>query len=84
MSMFSAPLLRRLMKASAFLLLFAVTAQLPLQADPALACDSGTVADILGTTVRVRLTTHAMRTIEHNGGLDAFLLSTPNRNLPEA
>ena len=42
-------------------------------------------SDILGTTVRVRLTTHAIRTIEHNGGLDSFLLSTPNRDLaPEA
>ena len=41
------------------------------------------VSDILGTTVRVRLTTHAMRTIEHNGGLDSFLLGTPNRRLPE-
>ena len=40
-------------------------------------------SDILGTTVRVRLTTHAIRTIEHNGGLDSFLLGTPNRNLPE-
>ncbi len=42
------------------------------------------LSDILGTAVRVRLTTHALRTIEHNGGLDAFLMSTPNRNLPEA
>ncbi len=41
------------------------------------------VSDVLGTTVRVRVTTHAIRTIEHNGGLDAFLLSTPNRDLPE-
>ena len=40
------------------------------------------VSDILGTVVRVRLTTHAMRTIEHNGGLDSFLLGTPNRDLP--
>ena len=40
-------------------------------------------SDILGTTIRVRLTTHAMRTIEHNGGLDSFLLGTANRNLPE-
>ena len=40
------------------------------------------VSDILGTTIRVRLTTHAMRTIEHNGGLDSFLLGTPNRDLP--
>ena len=42
------------------------------------------LSDILGTAVRVRLTTHALRTIEHNGGLDSFLMSTPNRNLPEA
>ncbi len=41
------------------------------------------LSDILGTTIRLRLTTHAIRTIEHNGGLDAFLLGTPNRSLPE-
>jgi large subunit ribosomal protein L28 len=41
------------------------------------------LSDALGTSVRVRLTTHALRTIEHNGGLDAFLTTTPNRNLPE-
>ena len=40
------------------------------------------VSDILNVAVRVRLTTHAMRTIEHNGGLDSFLLTTPNRDLP--
>ena len=41
------------------------------------------MSDVLGTTVRLRLTTHAIRTIEHNGGLDAFLLGTPDRNLPD-
>ena len=41
------------------------------------------LSDVLGASIRVRLTTHAMRTIEHNGGLDSFLLTTPNRNLPE-
>ena len=40
------------------------------------------MSDILGAPIRVRLTTHAIRTIEHNGGLDAFLLKTPNRDLP--
>ena len=39
------------------------------------------MSDVLGAPVRVRLTTAAMRTIEHNGGLDQFLLTTPNRNL---
>ncbi len=42
------------------------------------------LSDVLGASIRVRLTTHALRTIEHNGGLDSFLMSTPNRNLPEA
>ena len=41
------------------------------------------ISDTLGTKVRVRLSTHGIRTVEHNGGLDAFLLNTPNRNLPE-
>ncbi len=41
------------------------------------------LSDVLGTSVRVRLTTHGLRTVEHNGGLDAFLLGTPNRSLPE-
>ena len=41
------------------------------------------LSDVLGASIRVRLTTHALRTIEHNGGLDAFLMTTPNRNLPE-
>ncbi len=40
-------------------------------------------SDVLNTQVRVRVSTRALRTIEHNGGLDAFLLGTPNRDLPE-
>jgi large subunit ribosomal protein L28 len=40
-------------------------------------------SDVLGASVQIRLTTNGIRTIEHNGGLDAFLLGTPDRNLPE-
>jgi large subunit ribosomal protein L28 len=40
-------------------------------------------SDVLATSVRLRLSTNGIRTIEHNGGLDAFLLSTPDRKLPE-
>ena len=40
-------------------------------------------SDVLAASVRIRLSTNGIRTIEHNGGLDAFLLGTPNRNLPE-
>ena len=39
-------------------------------------------SDILGTSVRLRISTNGIRTVEHNGGLDAFLLSTPDRRLP--
>ncbi|MCQ9154836.1 50S ribosomal protein L28 [Acidomonas methanolica] len=45
--------------------------------------DTTLLSDVLGTGVRLRLTTHGLRTIEHNGGLDAFLLGTPDRKLPE-
>src|SRR5690242_21429516 len=41
------------------------------------------LSDILGHSVRLRLSTNGLRTIEHNGGLDAFLLSTRDAKLPE-
>ncbi len=40
------------------------------------------LSDALGAPVRLRLSTRAIRTIEHNGGLDAYLLSTPDAKLP--
>ena len=40
------------------------------------------LSDALGTSVRLRLSTRAIRTIEHNGGLDAYLLSTSDAKLP--
>lgn len=39
-------------------------------------------SDVLGTQVKMRLSTNGIRTIEHNGGLDSFLLGTPDRRLP--
>ena len=43
------------------------------------------ISDALGEMVRMRISTNAIRTIEKNGGLDAFLLGTSNRKLtPEA
>ena len=41
------------------------------------------MSDALNEQVRLRLTTRAIRTIEKAGGLDAYLLKTPNRKLPE-
>ena len=41
-------------------------------------------SEILGS-VRLKLTAHALRSIEHNGGLDAYILTTANSKLaPEA
>lgn len=45
--------------------------------------ESSFFSDVLATSIRLRLSTNGIRTIEHNGGLDAFLISTPNRRLPE-
>ena len=33
-------------------------------------------SEALGANVRLKLTAHGLRTIEHNGGLDAYLIST--------
>ena len=41
------------------------------------------LSDALGSAVRVRLTAYAIRTIEANGGIDAYLLTTSNAKLPE-
>ena len=40
------------------------------------------LSDTLGQQIRLRLTVNAIRTIEHNGGLDAFLLGTSDLKLP--
>jgi large subunit ribosomal protein L28 len=40
------------------------------------------LSDALGQLVKLRLTVNAIRTIEHNGGLDAYLLSVPDAKLP--
>ena len=43
------------------------------------------LSDALGRPVRLRLSTNGIRTIEHNGGLDAYLLATSDAKLtPDA
>ena len=39
------------------------------------------LSDILRVRIRLRLTSNGLRTVEKRGGLDAFLLSTPNAKL---
>lgn len=39
------------------------------------------LSEILGRTFRLRVTTRGIRTIEHKGGLDQFLLNAANAKL---
>jgi large subunit ribosomal protein L28 len=43
--------------------------------------DASLLSDILGLQVRMKLSTRAIRTIEHNGGIDAYILGTPQGRL---
>lgn len=38
-------------------------------------------SDALGQTVSLRVSTHALRSVDHNGGLDAFLLKASAEDL---
>ena len=42
--------------------------------------ETSLLSDVLGN-MRLRISTRAIRTIEHNGGLDAYLLSQSDRKL---
>ncbi len=43
------------------------------------------VSDILGRSFRLRVSVSGIRTVDHNGGLDQFLLTAKSNNLtPEA
>jgi large subunit ribosomal protein L28 len=39
------------------------------------------VSDALGQTVRLRITSHALRSVEHRGGLDSFLMKARDSEL---
>lgn len=41
------------------------------------------LSDALGRVVRLKLSVRAIRTIECKGGLDAYLLATPDGRLPD-
>ncbi len=43
--------------------------------------ESSFFSDVLAAQVRLRLTANGIRTIEHNGGIDSYLLGTPDRKL---
>jgi len=39
------------------------------------------ISDVLGTSISLRVTAATLRSIEHNGGLDAYLLKHSSRKL---
>lgn len=46
-------------------------------------CDVTLLSDLLKRSIRVRISAHALRTVEHRGGLDAFLLKAKNDTLSD-
>ena len=45
--------------------------------------DVSLLSDTLGRRVRLRISAHALRSVEHRGGLDAFLLKARDIELSE-
>lgn len=41
------------------------------------------ISDALGKGVKLRVSTHGLRSVEHNGGLDNWLLKTSDANLSD-
>jgi large subunit ribosomal protein L28 len=39
------------------------------------------ISDVLGRSVRLRVSAHGLRTVEHNGGLDAWLIKASSTEL---
>jgi len=46
-------------------------------------CSVHLLSDTLGKSVHLRVSAHALRTVEHRGGLDAFLAKASNDELSE-
>src|SRR5438067_6704156 len=44
-------------------------------------CNVTFISDALGRNVRLRVSTNAIKTVDHNGGLDTFLLKAKSENL---
>jgi large subunit ribosomal protein L28 len=46
-------------------------------------CEVTLLSDALGRKVRLRVSAHALKSVEHRGGLDAFLLKASDEDLSE-
>jgi large subunit ribosomal protein L28 len=46
-------------------------------------CNVTLISDALGRSFRLRVSAHALKTVEHRGGLDAFLMKASDEELSE-
>jgi large subunit ribosomal protein L28 len=46
-------------------------------------CSVTLISDALGRSVRLRVSAHALKTVDHRGGLDAFLMKAKDDELSE-
>jgi large subunit ribosomal protein L28 len=46
-------------------------------------CEVTLISDALGRKVRLRVSAHGLKSVEHRGGLDAFLLKASDDDLSE-
>ena len=46
-------------------------------------CNVTLISDALGRSVRLRVSAHGLRSVEHRGGLDAFLLKAREEELSQ-
>jgi large subunit ribosomal protein L28 len=44
-------------------------------------CNVSLISDAMGQTYRFRVSAHALKSVEHRGGLDAYLLKASDREL---
>jgi large subunit ribosomal protein L28 len=44
-------------------------------------CDVTLISDAMGNSYKFRISAHALKTVEHRGGLDAFLVKAKNDEL---
>jgi len=44
-------------------------------------CDVTLMSDTLKRSIQLRISAHALRSVDHKGGLDAFLLKAPDAQL---
>lgn len=46
-------------------------------------CDVTLISDVLGRSFRLKVSAHGLRSLEHRGGLDAYLMKARDEELSE-